>query len=374
MDAALVVSRASAKPLCERRLMRHSSWDAVLVGLSIAHAATLLLVPSIPVVAVLLWWNANTVAHNFIHAPFFRGRALNVGYSMYLSAVLGIPQTLWRDRHVAHHLGQTYVMRRPRLLAVESGVVLALWTLLGVSAPGFFFGVYLPGYAVGLALCFLQGHYEHARGTTSHYGWLYNVCFFNDGYHVEHHRFPGEHWTRLPRRATPNARQSTWPPVLRWLDVISLETLERIVLRSALLQRYVLATHERALRTMLSQIPPVSRVTVVGGGLFPRTALILRKLLPEASLTIVERRADHIDVARQFLCGPETFRHEVYDASVPDASDLVVIPLAFAGDRRAIYRAPPAPLALVHDWIWNRPAAGVTVSWLLLKRLNLVTR
>ncbi len=33
-------------------------------------------VPSVPLVAVALWWNANTIAHNFIHTPFFRSRAL----------------------------------------------------------------------------------------------------------------------------------------------------------------------------------------------------------------------------------------------------------------------------------------------------------
>ena len=78
-------------------------------------------------------------------------------------------------------------------LLTETAVVLTLWTLLGVVVPDLFFTTYLPGWALGLGLCFLQGHFEHARGTTSHYGGLYNVCFFNDGYHVEHHLRPGEH-------------------------------------------------------------------------------------------------------------------------------------------------------------------------------------
>ena len=55
----------------------------------------------------------------------------------------------------------------------------------------FFLTTYLPGYAGGLALCALHGHYEHAGGTTSHYGTLYNVLLFNDGFHVEHHAHPG---------------------------------------------------------------------------------------------------------------------------------------------------------------------------------------
>ena len=52
----------------------------------------------------------------------------------------------------------------------------------------------------------------------------------------------------------------------------------------------------------------------------------------------------------------------------------VIIPLAFMGDRERIYREPNAAYTLVHDWIWRRRATGVTVSWLLLKRLNLITR
>ena len=50
-----------------------------------------------------------------------------------------------------------------------------MWTALAVLAPLFFIGVYLPGYALGIGLCWLQGHFEHVGGTTSHYGRLYNL-------------------------------------------------------------------------------------------------------------------------------------------------------------------------------------------------------
>ncbi len=237
-------------------VLRHSAWDAVLVGLSIVHGAALLFVPSVPVVAIGLWWNANTIAHTFIHTPFFRARELNLAFSVYLSAVLGIPQTLWRDRHLQHHSGRPHRLTASPLLLLETGVVVSLWLAMALAAPRFFFNVYVPGYALGLGLCFLQGYFEHARGTTSHYGRLYNVCFFNDGYHVEHHRRPGEHWTRLPGHAVAGAQHSAWPPVLRWLDVFSLESLERIVLRSRVLQRLVLAAHERALANAHPGSPP----------------------------------------------------------------------------------------------------------------------
>ena len=55
-------------------------------------------------------------------------------------------------------------------------------------------------------------------------------------------------------------------------------------------------------------------------------------------------------------------------------ADLVVLPLAFDGDRDAIYAHPPAPVVVVHDWIWRRRGEGYVVSFLLLKRLNLVRR
>jgi hypothetical protein len=357
-----------------KSLLRHSSWDAVLIGLSIVHGVALAVVPSVPLVAIGLWWNANTIAHNFIHTPFFRARELNLAFSVYLSAVLGIPQTLWRDRHLQHHSGRPHRVTVSRLLIVEIAVVASLWLAMAIAAPSFFAGVYLPGYAIGLGLCFLQGYFEHARGTTSHYGRLYNVVFFNDGYHAEHHRRPGEHWTRLPAHATSNARRSAWPPVLRWLDAFSLESLERVVLRSPILQRLVLASHERALRTLVRRIPPVARVTIVGGGLFPRTALILRRLLPDAELTIVDDEREHIEIARTFLDERITFRHELFDPRSPDEAELLVIPLAFIGDRGSVYRRSPARWTIVHDWIWNRHGCGVPVSLWLLKRLNLVAR
>ena len=53
----------------------------------------------------------------------------------------------------------------------------------------------------------------------------------------------------------------------------------------------------------------------------------------------------------QVVDGPVRFVAGVFPAGAP--ADLVVIPLAFRGDRTALYRRPPAPLLVVHDWLWR---------------------
>jgi hypothetical protein len=368
-------------------ILRHSDRDAVFVVLAAAHGLALVLAPSIAVIAVGLWWNANTVAHNFIHRPFFRSGPANGAFSAWLTLVLGFPQRLWRDRHLRHHAETArsrQVSRGDRSVHPvglqtlgEISLVFALWTALGILAPRFFLLTYLPGWFLGLLLCQVQGHFEHARGTTSHYGRLYNVLFFNDGYHVEHHEHPGAHWSELRQGVRPHGRVSRWPPILRWLEWIDLEFLERLVMRSPLLQRFVLRRHERAFAALLPRVCDVNRATIVGGGLFPRTALVLRRLLPDATLTIVDASDENLEVARGFLKGHEAHVDLVHDLFTPNhapEADLLVIPLSFMGDRRRLYRRPPAPAVFVHDWVWSRRGAGAVVSWFLLKRLNLVMR
>jgi hypothetical protein len=328
--------------------------------------------PSAAVIGLGLWWNSNTVAHCFIHKPFFRSRRLNTLFALYLTLLLSVPQTLWRDRHLAHHAGVKWRWRFRRQTLVELSLVVLLWALLAATAPWFFWSVYLPGYLGGLGLCAVHGYFEHRRGTTSHYGAIYNWFFLNDGYHVEHHAHPKEHWTRLPRRKVAEADTSRWPAVLRWLDGFSLENLERWVLHSRVLQRLVLACHERAFRRLLPGLPPVQRAVIVGGGLFPRTLLILRRLLPRAQLIVIDRCAANLQAARALTPVDVQVIHASYDPDRLRGVDLVVFPLAFVGDREALYQRPPAPAVLVHDWLWHRRGASTVVSLWLLKRLNLV--
>jgi hypothetical protein len=357
------------------RLLPQATWarrDGLLVVLAFVHGGLLLAWPSIPLIALGLWWNANTVSHRFIHRRFFGKSGLNAAFSCYLSLVLGFPQSLWRARHLAHHGGRH--PEEAKLAKLDFAVCGAMWTTLAALTPSNTVTVYLPGFLLGLGLCYLQGHYEHARGTVSHYGWLYNLLFFNDGYHIEHHERPGIHWRELSRGRTSGANTSRWPAVLRWLECVNLCALERLVLRWPALQRFVIGRHERALRRLLTEVSSSRRIAIVGGGLFPRTALILKRLLPESSLTLIDLSAENLTVARGFIAAGVDFVNERFDPTARCDVDLLVIPLAFDGDRGAIYRQPPAPAVLVHDWIWRRRGAGAVVSWLLLKRLNLVIR
>src|SRR5215813_5945904 len=107
------------------RQARWAKWDGLLVALAFTHGSLLLTCSSVALIAVGLWWSANTISHNFIHRPFFRSRSLNAAFSCYLSLLLGFPQSLWRARHLAHHGAQNPI--EMRLAPLDVGSALALW-------------------------------------------------------------------------------------------------------------------------------------------------------------------------------------------------------------------------------------------------------
>ena len=395
-------------------LWRHSPRDAWVVALPLALG---LLAPVLPwlsghgpwgmslatvALALAVWWQSNTVAHIHLHTPVFRARAYNRGFSLALTLLTGVPQTIWRARHLAHHRAEAPA--RLRLGAqgrLELGLLAHLWLLLALLAPHFLLGAYLPGLLLGLGLCALQGRGEHLGSTSAginHEGRLYNLLWLNDGYHAEHHRWPGLHWSALPGRRLAAAARSPWPPVLRALLPTRLTTavslprllggLERLALACPPLQRHLVRSHARAIARLmpelatclpghvpkdLSRIP--LRIAVVGGGLFPRTALALARVWPAARITLLDADADHLEHARRWLLARGRadleYLHATWDPRAAQAHDLVIVPLALVGDRSAVYSAAGPP-RLVHDWLWRRRGPGVVVSWLLLKRLNLV--
>ena len=155
------------------------------------------------------------------------------------------------------------------------------------------------------------------------------------------------------------------------------------------------------------------RIAIVGGGLFPRTAVVLRRILPHAPLTIIDANLAHLNAAREWPIGGDVeFIHERFPArnlsgsegdstrplvaqafgpangrvegspkglryvpiATPAPFDLVVLPLSFEGDRDALYDRPPARTVIVHDWLWRKRGVSGIVSVALLKRLNLVRR
>ncbi len=365
-----------------------------------------------PIFAIGLWWCSNTISHIHMHTPLFRSRRHNRLFALYLTALTGVPQSLWRARHLWHHAGEP-ADRPPRIpawpLAAELALVAVVAVLIAIVAPPAFVWAWVPGYLLGLGLCQLHGHYEHAGAPVasdagvSCYNALYNRLWLNDGYHAEHHRWPGRHWSELPEQRLAPARSSAWPPVLRWLEPVGMRLnraacaglgcLERLALWSPAIARLMLERHDRALATLWPQLgtPAPARVAIVGGGLFPRTAILLGRRWPASEIVVIESDPSHIERARAYLAaqGPSIegnatrairFVQATFDPAQPPpdpessaAFDVLVVPLGYRGDREALYKYPPAPIVLVHDWLWRRRGeTSVVVSWGLLKRLNVL--
>lgn len=395
------------RPVALPRVFAHDARDAWPFAVALAHAASIAAVAiiqpagafalaAIAAVAFATVYVSNTVAHIHLHTPLFASRAASQAFSLLLTVSLGLPQTAWKQRHMWHHAGEP---RRSswiftRRLCLELGIVVAEVGALAMFRPRAL-AVLGPGVVLGLGLAWVQGRLEHAgdddiaRSGVSHYGALYNWLWFNDGHHAEHHRAPSRHWTTLPAIRCAPRRTSTWAPILRWCEGISVAALlcalERVALASPVIQRWLVRRHAAALGALLGTNVP-ARVLVVGGGLFPRTALVVDALLPDASITIVDACAENLAVAKTFLAeaahNPRRGNtalavdalHATYDPNLHRGFDLVVFPLAFVGDRALVHAAREANgLVVAHDWIFGRRVPGArssrVVSWFLLKRL-----
>jgi fatty acid desaturase len=209
--------------------------------------------------ALAISWNINGISHNFLHTPYFRSKPLNYGFSLLESVAIGFSQTFYTWVHLRHHEGNSdrpgpdgttrdwlsiyrygvdgapegvwsYVLkgffrdsggsvyramvgRRPFDAAwgrIELAVVASFVTgLAWLDWRAVLFLV--PFYYLGECLSQLNGYYEHFNGNpdepmawgVSSYSPLYNLLWFNNGHHAEHHFRPSLHWTRLPalRRA-----------------------------------------------------------------------------------------------------------------------------------------------------------------------------
>ncbi len=395
------------------RVFRASDRDVLVLGAALGQAALLAAalafaataapgagarVALAAALALAMNWGSNTVSHIHLHAPLFRGDAANRAFSLFLSVLLAVPQSWWKLRHLAHHdLPEARDAAAVRALrargAVELAALLVAVAALAATAPLAFATVYAPGMLLGFLLCANQGWQEHRRSASGVdvHAPLYNRLWFNDGFHAAHHRTPAAHWTTLPARAAAGDVVSALPPIVRWLEALpalanhaaatTIDALERATLGIPFVRRYLLATHTRAWSALLRDAPEILDVTIIGGGLFPRTALVLARLLPDARLTIIDAVPAHLELARAFLAPLIRDRPDAvvfvagrFDPDAPpNRADLVVVPLAFRGDRRRFYESPPAPRVAIHDWIWRRPTGpSRRISFLLLKRLNLI--
>jgi fatty acid desaturase len=218
---------------------------------------------------LLLCTNYQCVAHNFVHNEFFRAGGLNTAMSMLNSVALGFPQTVFREHHFNHHrfnnsaptagvegdlsslyryssvAGQPepflrYVLLSPlradvlryaraaiangrgRRLAADTAAVLATMATITWLAPAYFVAYYVPLVYFGHVVTYAEGYFEHhravpgdrLRNAVSCYSGWYNFIWFNNGFHQEHHCFPGVHWTEIARlrdRMLPESERRVVP-------------------------------------------------------------------------------------------------------------------------------------------------------------------
>jgi hypothetical protein len=86
----------------------------------------------------------------------------------------------------------------------------------------------------------------------------------------------------------------------------------------------------------------------------------------------IDRSERNLATAQSLIQGEVQWINECYDPARRTGFTLVVIPLAYVGNRAVLYDHPPAPFVLIHDWLWRKRGTSKVVSLLLLKRLNLV--
>jgi len=224
--------------------------------------------------------NYQSIAHSFIHHPFFASRWQNDAYSVFSSLALQAPQTLYRVHHLEHHrynnyapdpaTGRTldgsstyryskhpgreeplwsYALYGPlrvdygylharaksaggaRLMWIETAAIALYMSLLALLNWRGGLCFYVPVLYLGQALALAHNYSEHhgARpgnrltDAVSCYGRLYNLLWFNEGYHQEHHYRPQVHWTQTPSlraRMLPETERRV-VPFFHWVSVLS---------------------------------------------------------------------------------------------------------------------------------------------------------
>jgi fatty acid desaturase len=211
----------------------------------------------VPAFVAIMWsycWNLQCISHNFIHNPFFTGKWLNRAFSVLETFALGVPHVMYHHYHMNHHWGDNdakgldgttkdwssiyrygkgnqpeafwkyclisffrvevgpmlrVIIRHGRKevaqAAVESLVLGGFWLTMLLVNWRYFVYFYLPSYYLGWVLSYAEGYLEHYgaqpgnyfANSVSSYNRLYNLLWFNNGYHQEHHWDPKVHWTKM---------------------------------------------------------------------------------------------------------------------------------------------------------------------------------
>ena len=203
--------------------------------------------------SISISWNINGISHNFLHNPYFKSHGLNRVFSLVESLSMGFSQTFYEYVHQRHHMGNSdkpgedgetidwlsiyrhghegeaeniwsyvflsYFRDDPKVIYREiarRNPADAFWGVFEICAflssfvLGFFLNwhfmlFFLPFYYLGHCLSYLNGYYLHFGGNpdkpiawgVSSYGKIYNLLWFNNGFHAEHHFRPKMHWTKM---------------------------------------------------------------------------------------------------------------------------------------------------------------------------------
>ncbi|MCB1614382.1 MAG: fatty acid desaturase [Pseudomonadales bacterium] len=234
---------------------------------------------------LLYFYNFIVVNHEFMHTPFFNAEKLNAIYLVLSSANLMYPMSIIKEGHNFHHIHNNDPLRNgttqdptstwlygkdgkqehfvryalcgffrqntpselkkilPGLRDKSYGkylyweiaaAALVCLTIISINWLWFVLGV-LPTIYFGWVLTDNQNYFEHHRATNpesryadsvSYYGKLYNLLWFNEGYHQEHHLKPNCHWKDRPALRTEaekafkaqGAYQASLPAMFGFLD------------------------------------------------------------------------------------------------------------------------------------------------------------
>jgi fatty acid desaturase len=258
-------------------------WALVIVWDVLPLPVTML---TILALSLLNCMNFFCAAHYFLHLPFFSRPWLNRAWGVVGSLSLGLPLTFYRVHHLNHHrFGMDYIdektgdtrdwssiyrhgrtptepepvwryallaplresplpliaeVRRRgesgQLIAEVAGLALATLVLAYTDWRGLVF-TYLPIWYLGQVFARIESYSEHLGATpgdrrtdaVSCYSRWYNLLWFNNGYHQEHHFRPGIHWTKLPdvkEQMLPPAERRV-VPVMHFMNII-LERTQKI--------------------------------------------------------------------------------------------------------------------------------------------------